>query len=161
MCNIGTMYYTGSGVPIDVNKAQEWYQKADDEGNTAAAKLLQEINLQKNNLQKNNKRHCYITTAVCGSLHKPDDCYELTLFRAFRDGWLQAQPDGDALIAEYYEIAPSIVQAIDALPNAKEIYRTIWDKHLAPCLAMLEAKNMRGCKEAYKKMVLDLKEKFE
>ncbi len=69
------------------------------------------------------------------------------MFRTFRDGWLQAQSDGDALIAEYYEVAPPIVRAINALPDAAEIYQGIWDKYLAPCLAMIEAKNMRGCKK--------------
>ena len=29
---------------------------------------------------------CFITTAVCQELGKPDDCAELTAFRAFRDG---------------------------------------------------------------------------
>ena len=31
---------------------------------------------------------CFITTAVCQELGKPDDCEELTAFRAFRDGYL-------------------------------------------------------------------------
>ncbi len=144
---IGDMYSNGEGVPRNKNKATAWYQKAADLGNEDAKKKLK-------------KGFCYITTAVCDSLHKPDDCYELTMFRAFRDGWLQAQPDGNALIAEYYEVAPSIVQAIDALPNAAEIYRSIWDNYLFPCLSLLEAKNMSGCKKAYMKMVLELKEKF-
>ena len=33
---------------------------------------------------------CFITTAVCESEGKPDDCAELTAFRAFRDGYLKA-----------------------------------------------------------------------
>ena len=32
---------------------------------------------------------CFITTAVCQELGKPDDCEELTAFRAFRDGYLR------------------------------------------------------------------------
>ena len=52
---------------------------------------------------------CFITTAVCEAEGKPDDCAELTAFRRFRDGWLSQQPDGPALIEEYYEIAPAIV----------------------------------------------------
>ena len=41
---------------------------------------------------------CFITTAVCQELGKPDNCAELTAFRAFRDGYLASQPDGEALI---------------------------------------------------------------
>ena len=56
---------------------------------------------------------CFITTAVCQELGKPDDCEELTAFRAFRDGYLRSQPDGEALIREYYNIAPGIVTCIN------------------------------------------------
>ena len=55
---------------------------------------------------------CFITTAVCQELGKPDNCAELTAFRAFRDGYLASQPDGEALIHEYYNIAPGIVTCI-------------------------------------------------
>lgn len=44
---------------------------------------------------------CYITTAVCEFYGKPDDCYELTEFRKFRDEWLALQPDGELLIKNY------------------------------------------------------------
>ncbi|GHU54664.1 hypothetical protein FACS1894132_09650 [Clostridia bacterium] len=59
------------------------------------------------------KSGCYITTAVCTSLEKPDDCYELTLLRNFRDTFLKNQPDGETLIKPYYEDAPRIVDKIN------------------------------------------------
>ena len=31
---------------------------------------------------------CYITTAVCRSMDKADNCYELTTLREYRDGYL-------------------------------------------------------------------------
>ncbi|MDD2981362.1 MAG: hypothetical protein PHN80_15520, partial [Hespellia sp.] len=31
---------------------------------------------------------CYVTTAVCRSMNKPDDCYELTMLREYRDKYL-------------------------------------------------------------------------
>lgn len=37
---------------------------------------------------------CYITTATCEEYGKPDDCYELTTFRNFRDNWLKNNPMG-------------------------------------------------------------------
>ncbi len=103
------------------------------------------------------KSFCYITTAVCESLDKPDDCYELTMFRKFRDSWLMMQPDGEALIREYYAVAPTIVQRIDSLSNANEIYQDIMTKYLKPCLHMIEQNDMEGCKKMYMKMVSELK----
>jgi hypothetical protein len=56
---------------------------------------------------------CFITTAVCEMFDKPDDCYELTMFRNFRDEYLKKQSDGEMLIVECYQIAPIIVSRID------------------------------------------------
>ena len=103
---------------------------------------------------------CFITTAVCTSFGKPDNCYELSSFRNFRDNWLVNQPDGKSLIAEYYNIAPGIVKRINALPNAKEIYLSIWEKYLAPCLNYIEQEKLADCKNRYVQMVRDLAKKF-
>lgn len=65
---------------------------------------------------------CYITTAVCEQYGKPDDCYELTAFRRFRDCWLMQQPDGKELISQYYDTAPAIVDLINKQENRVEIY---------------------------------------
>ena len=65
---------------------------------------------------------CFITTAVCQELGKPDDCEELTAFRAFRDGYLRSRPDGEALIREYYNIAPGIVTCINTCSDRHASY---------------------------------------
>ena len=44
---------------------------------------------------------CFITTAVCKYLGKPDDCFELTALRDFRDNWLAEQAGGAEEIHEY------------------------------------------------------------
>lgn len=103
---------------------------------------------------------CFITTAVCDNFGKPDDCYELTAFRKFRDGWLKFQNDGQKLIEEYYRTAPSIVDKINALPNAKFIYQEIWDNYLSKCLSYIESRDYYSCKNLYANMVKDLKAKF-
>lgn len=103
---------------------------------------------------------CFITTAVCDNFGKPDDCYELTMFRKFRDTWLLEQEDGESLVKEYYAIAPHIVSKIDLLNNAKEIYHGIWVDYLKPCLLDLESDNKISCKERYVQMVMELKEKY-
>ena len=100
---------------------------------------------------------CFVTTAVCYSFGKPDDCYELTTFRNFRDTWLAAQPDGKSLIAEYYAIAPRIVANINRLADAAQIYKSIWQKYLEPCLNFIRSGDNLSCKNKYVEMIHELK----
>ena len=131
-------------------------QSDDFEIREAAKKLLQQIHEVKaeNARQQNN---CFITTAVCNSFDKPDDCFELTTFRNFRDTWLVNQPDGKALIAEYYDIAPRIVANINRLADAAQIYKSIWQQYLEPCLNFIRSGDNLSCKNKYVEMVRELK----
>ncbi len=103
---------------------------------------------------------CFITTAVCSSFGKADDCYELSMFRKFRDKWLINQPDGESLITEYYNIAPRIVRKINTLETSKEIYMSIWEKYLKICLFYIEQEKFMECKERYILMIKDLINRF-
>lgn len=58
---------------------------------------------------------CFLTTACVDFAGLPDDCETLTLMRKLRDEYVAALPEGESLIAEYYENAPKIVDAIDRL----------------------------------------------
>lgn len=106
------------------------------------------------------RRFCYITTAVCDSQNKPDDCYELTAFRNFRDEYMLASMEGRKLVEEYYEIAPGIVLMINMQKDAKEIYHDIYRKYLLPCLSQIEAGDKKACREHYASMVRELEEKY-
>ena len=106
------------------------------------------------------KKGCFITSAVCESFGKPDDCYELTMFRSFRDNYLAKEQDGEDLIRKYYRIAPWIVEKINELPNANSIYLSIWREYLLPCLTSIEQKDYITCKKKYVQMVEELFEKF-
>ena len=103
---------------------------------------------------------CFITTAVCEEEGKPDDCAELTAFRAFRDGYLRSCPDGPALIEEYYDIAPGIVACINLASDRKETYRAIRENYLAPCYEDLQAGRLAACKTRYTDMVRTLERRF-
>ena len=168
MHNIGVMYQNGLGVAQDYNEALIWYKKADLHG---SKKAMVKLNILRRKLR--NSKHsdetckkeqkkgtCFITTAVYTSFNKPDDCYELSMFRSFRDKWLSVQLDGITLIKEYYRIAPSIVQGIDSCPNKSDIYREIWSQYLRPCLHYIEIGANNKCKELYIKMVKELEKKF-
>ncbi len=106
------------------------------------------------------KQWCYITTAGCRTFEKPDDCYELTLLRDYRDTYLAESPGGEELISTYYDVAPSIVKHIDQQPDSGEIYRGIWDEWLAPCISMIESDQKEECREHYIDMVHTLQEKY-
>ncbi|MEG1292205.1 MAG: CFI-box-CTERM domain-containing protein [Lachnospiraceae bacterium] len=105
-------------------------------------------------------RLCYITTAVCESQGKSDDCYELNLLRNYRDDYLVKEAGEEALVLEYYNIAPTIVKHINHMENAKEIYQEVWDRYLNPCIHFIEEEQKENCKVVYSKMVNDLKQKY-
>ena len=106
------------------------------------------------------KGFCFITTAVCERQGKPDDCYELMTLRAYRDGYLLGTEDGRALVEEYYDIAPGIVQIINMQNDADEIYEELYKNCLAPCISCIEAGEEERCKELYKRMVRNLQKKY-
>ena len=56
---------------------------------------------------------CFISTVICKYLGKSDDCNELSTLRKYRDTWLRNQPNGQKLIAEYYNTAPLIVSKLE------------------------------------------------
>lgn len=165
--NIGYLYECGHGVEQDYQEAMEWYQKACKQGDKSAKKNLARMRKALSIADTPQKRSsgkkssgCFITTAVCKCFGKPDDCYELTMFRGFRDNWLVKQPDGEALIAEYYAIAPTIVSCIDQMASSADIYQQIWQRYLAPCLKHLEQGENEACKERYVDMVRTLKARY-
>ena len=170
--NIGNLYYYGEGVKQDYEEAMKWYRKAAAQGNAIAQRNIRYLYDNKENLARVREKisqagtsqkkssGCFITTAVCQCFGKSDDCYELTMFRRFRDDWLMKQPDGKALIAEYYATAPAIVSCIDGREHPADIYQQIWQRYLSPCLKHLEQGEYKACKERYIAMVCTLKAKY-
>jgi len=103
---------------------------------------------------------CFITTAVCQSLGKPDDCEELMLFRQVRDTWLLDQPHGESDIAEYYRIAPQICAKIEALPDPLETYLKIEKTWISPVLSKFRERDYEGGYSTYRNMVNELSAQF-
>ena len=85
---------------------------------------------------------CYLTTATCLALGLPDDNPVLNTLRTFRDQVMLATAAGRREVARYYATAPAIVAAIDALPDARELYLTLYATTIAPAArAILEGRN--------------------
>lgn len=106
------------------------------------------------------RKFCYITTAVCRTFGKSDDCYELSLLRNYRDSYLAELPGGPEMIREYYDVAPSVVKHISQRDNSDEIYRSIWEKYLSPCIQMIENGRNEACRERYEEMVRTLRGEY-
>lgn len=106
------------------------------------------------------RKLCYITTAVCESQGKADDCYELTLLRNYRDEYLLSTPEGEALVKEYYNIAPTIVNRIAHSETPGKIYEEIWQNYLLPCVNLIEEGKPEVCRKQYMAMVYELKGRY-
>lgn len=106
------------------------------------------------------KKFCYITTAVCENFGKADDCYELKLLRDYRDNYLAEQPGGEAMIREYYDVAPTIVKHINQTEEPQQVYQAIWSTYLQPCISMIENQELEQCQELYREMVYTLKDEY-
>lgn len=142
---LGSCYELGYGVDKDVEKAKEYYSIAKKGG----YEKLKDLGNKKNS-------KCFITSAVCKSFGKSDECYELTLFRQFRDEWLINSKDGKNLVLEYYKVAPTIVDTINLQENSNEIYINIWNEYLYDCMKYIEIGKLNECKNTYIRMVEDL-----
>lgn len=106
------------------------------------------------------KGFCYITTAVCDYQGKPDDCRELTMLRDFRDAYMMPSSEGRALVEEYYDTAPVLVQMMNMQPDKERIYEELYQDWLVPCLTCIEQEDQEGCKELYIDMVRRLQKKY-
>ncbi len=103
---------------------------------------------------------CFITTAICEHIGKPDDCYELEVLREFRDSWLLKQVDGEQLVDEYYRIAPHIVERIKASGEADEVYSDLLERYIEPCVRLIEAEKQEQCCALYQTMVDEMKSRY-
>ena len=106
------------------------------------------------------KGMCFITTAVCETMNKEDDCSELMAFRHFRDTYMLETQERMALVEEYYLVAPVIVTSINMRSDSSETYKQIWMKYLQPCLKAIEEKRLDDCEDQYSKMVKELKHQY-
>lgn len=110
--------------------------------------------------ERNSSGGCFLTSACTEARGLPDDCAELTVLRAFRDGYMKSLPQGQADICEYYHIAPAIVAKIQALPNAKDIFDQIYTELVLPCVDMICANKNEEAYCTYRSYVKQLQQQF-
>ena len=103
---------------------------------------------------------CYITTAVCETLNKGDDCLELAILRDYRDQYLANTIGGEQVIDTYYNVAPTIVNRINKTKESCEIYQQIWNSYIQPCITLIQEGRNEDCKVLYSEMVTSLEKKY-
>ncbi len=97
-------------------------------------------------------KNCFITEAVM-SAGGQDNGQELETLRWFRDTILMRTPQGQAMIQEYEQIAPVVVEAIGARPDAMQIFQGLKAQFIDPSVAEVMAGNYKGALEIYAKMI--------
>lgn len=176
---LGRMYQYGNGVAQDLQEAKKQFCIAMENGHNRAAAEYAKVCKWIQSNQASQTVHnvtdytpkttstytgssggCFITTATCRALGKGDDCRELTAFRAYRDGYLVHDPDGPALIREYYRIAPLIVSKIEARSDSETVYLNLYHDYIAQGYECLKIGELQQAKTTYIKMVLSLCKEF-
>ena len=97
---------------------------------------------------------CFITEATMAGLGVQDDNAEpLMVLRFFRDKVLAGTPQGQAMIQEYEDIAPLVVEAIESRPDAMEIFKKIYTDFIAPAVEAIKAQNFPQALQIYAAMI--------
>lgn len=103
---------------------------------------------------------CYLTSACVEARRLPDHCEELQTLRSFRDEYLAGKPGGQAEIEQYYALAPRIVAAINQNANATEVWNSLYEEMVKPCVQMIHADQNEAAHRLYKAYSLKLSEQF-
>jgi hypothetical protein len=106
------------------------------------------------------KKGCYLTTACVEAQGLPDDCHELTVLRRFRDGYMKSIPGGEALIAEYYETAPVLLEKLRAEPDVAEQLEAMY-RRIAAVVETIEAGRNAEALAAYMDVALELEQRYQ
>ena len=101
------------------------------------------------------KSGCFITTTVCEFKGLPDDCLELRTMRAFRDQHLLKSSAGQALVAQYYAIAPAIAERLTKPADLERVWLSIQS-----CVSAIQSERFEQASVEYQSVVRALAEKL-
>lgn len=104
---------------------------------------------------------CYLTTAMCEILGKPDDCYELETLRNFRENYMRNTEEGKKLLQEYDLISPPIVKKLLNRIDRNVIANIMLNDYINVAIEMILNKKYETAIEKYKSMVVYIRETLE
>jgi TPR repeat protein len=170
----GRMYQYGNGTVQDLEKARDCLKKAKALRHPKADVEYQKVCgwIAGKQIQKQRPDYrststtetvddpCFITTAVCKSLGKPDNCQELMILKEFRDTFLIHEPDGPNFVRTYYAVAPGIVSLINSECDAGEIYQYLYDHYISKSCGLILNGNYSEAKKLMVMMTAHLWRKY-
>lgn len=102
---------------------------------------------------------CFLTNACVSYYGLPDNAYELTTLRYYRDTYLRSSKQGENLVQAYYQVAPIIVQKLNNDKHAKMVYAYIFNQVKKACTE-IEQTQLETAKTTYINLVAFLKDKY-
>lgn len=103
---------------------------------------------------------CYLTSACVEAKGMADDCEQLQNLRTFRDVYLRGTEGGAQEIAEYYLIAPKIVENIKKRKDSTAIFEKVYEELIEPCVSFIKQGNNEQAHKLYKEYTLQLKQEY-
>lgn len=181
--------YPDGAFPQDLDRTEKYFERASNLGHEKASTELEKVRNWKRKQERDRQRQqerqiyssqndystrtetyqssssddgfCVITTAVCRTLGKPDDCDELMSMRAYRDAAAERNPLVAALIEEYYRVAPLLIEKINRLENSSYEYKRLWNDFIVDTYRSIKAGDSRAATFKYIEMVTDLCRKYD
>lgn len=92
---------------------------------------------------------CFLTTAVTQARGLSDTCAELQALRKFRDDYLLPTDEGKELVRVYYEVAPRIVEAINARSDSAAVWARLDGNFIQGALQRIGAGHFEEAKGIY------------
>ena len=93
---------------------------------------------------------CYRTSACVQFKGLPDDCVELQTLRRFRDEYVRSTPTGNREIEHYYCVAPKVVDAINGREDTSDIWETIYNELVVPCVNHIKKEEYSAALDLYR-----------
>lgn len=101
------------------------------------------------------KSGCFLSTAACQFKGLPDDCQELETLRAFRDSYLLNSPEGEAMVAHYYSVAPPIAELLTEPAELEQVWQV-----MCRCVAAIDSGHHEQATKEYSAMVTSLEKRL-
>jgi acyl-CoA-binding protein len=102
---------------------------------------------------------CFLTTACVSYYSLPDDGYELSTLRSFRDKHMLKTAKGKQLVKNYYSVAPRIVSMINKDKERKGVYQYVYHSIQKAC-SEIELKKYKVAQQTYIALVNHLSKKY-